>query len=344
MANTEVCTGVPLLPPRRGSAFPHRVERTYHRPGRGGTGEFVSTSTFEDQLLWRASTWRSLLKAHPDAIAPASTIRSLGIYSGFRGVWVDKLHTASAAAPSGITIGVRHDGSSYADRLSDTGLIYKFPETARRGHDELEIEATRTAMRLGLPIFVVSGHKDAPTREVRLAYVEACNDEAHEYLLAFVPQPILGPMRAILASQQSAPEWLAKRIAERANERRFAFEVMERYGPRCAVCDISARPLLASAHLRPEFAKGTNEPQNGLVLCANHHLAMDAGLWRVNPNDGRVTARSGVNLDRIGVTRRDLSLLRAQPSIESLEWLWKLDFKHVHSALRPQRTSDTTKA
>ncbi|MCX6503503.1 MAG: HNH endonuclease [Microbacterium sp.] len=276
---------------------------------------------------------------HPDAIAPASVIRSLGIYNGYRGVWVDKKNTASAAAPSGITIGVRHDGSSYADILSASGLIYKFPETERTGHDELEIEATRTAMRLGLPIFVVSGHKDAPTREVRLAYVEACNDEAREFLLAFVPEPIVAPSHPILASQDSAPEWLARRIAARMNERRFAFEVMDRYGPRCAVCEIDERALLASAHLRPRFANGTDKPENGLVLCANHHLAMDAGLWRVDPGDARVVARSGIDLRRIGVTRYDLSLLRAQPSIESLVWLWRLDFKHVNSAMRPRRSS-----
>lgn len=280
----------------------------------------------------------------PSVVAPKrDRTRVHGSLAGplqrLRGVWVDKANTASPSTPSGITIGVRHDGSSYADILSATGLIYKFPETERTGHDELEIEATRTAMRLGLPIFVVSGHKDAPTREVRLAYVEACNDEAHEFLLAFVPKPIVGPGQPILASYDSAPEWLASRIAARANERRFAFEVMERYGPRCAVCEINERTLLASAHLRPRFAKGSDEPQNGLVLCANHHLAMDAGLWRVNPDDTCVVARSGVDLHRIGVTRVDLSLLRAQPSVASLEWLWKLDFKHVNSMMRPRRSS-----
>lgn len=194
-------------------------------------------------------------------------------------------------------------------------------------------------MRLGLPIFVVGGHKDATTREVRVAYVEACNDEAHEFLLTFVPHPIPGPHHYILTSQDSAPEWLASRIAARANERRFAFEVMERYGPRCAVCEINERTLLASAHLRPRFAKGSDEPQNGLVLCANHHLAMDAGLWRVNPQDAQVVARSGVDLRRIGVIRVDLSHLRAQPSVASLEWLWKLDFKHVNSMMRPRPSS-----
>lgn len=298
----------------------------------------MTTTTVERQLAWREAAWRTLLESHPTAVAPASTVRSLGLYSGFRGVWVDKANTASASTPSGITIGVRHDGSSYADILSATGLIYKFAETELPGYDAMEVEATRTAMRLGLPIFVVSGHKDAPTREVRLAYVEACNEEAHEFLLTFVPKPIIGPRHPILASQESAPEWLGTRIAARANERRFAFEVMERYGPRCAVCEIDERTLLASAHLRPRFAKGTDDPQNGLVLCANHHLALDAGLWRVSPDDIRVVARSGIDLRRIGVTRSDLSLLRAQPSIDSLEWLWKLDFKHVNSMMRPRRS------
>lgn len=299
----------------------------------------MTTTTVEQQLAWREAAWSTLLTSHPSAVAPASVVRSLGLYSGYRGVWVDKANTASASTPSGVTIGVRHDGSSYADILSATGLIYKFPETERTGHDELEIEATRTAMRLGLPIFVVSGHKDSPTRQVRLAYVEACNVEAQEFLLAFVPKPIVGPRRPLLSAQGPAPEWLATRIAARANERRFAFEVMERYGPRCAVCDIDQRTLLASAHLRPRFAKGTDEPQNGLVLCANHHVAMDAGLWRVNPHDARVVARSGIDLRRIGVTSSDLTLLRAQPSVESLEWLWKLDFKHVNSMMRPRRAS-----
>lgn len=291
------------------------------------------------ELAWRSSAWHAVLSNFPTAVAPAAIIRELCLYNGYRGVWVDKKRTASAWSPSGITIGVRHDGSSYADRLSETGLIYKFPETETTGYDEMEIEATRTAMRLGLPIFVVNGHKDAPAREVRLAYIEACNEEAHEFLLAFVPEPISEPSNPILSSRDSAPEWLAKRFAARENERRFAFEVMERYGPRCAVCDISERPLLASIHLRPRFARGTDDPPNGLVLCANHHLALDAGLWRVQPDDGRLVARSGIDLKRIGVTATDLSLLRARPSIESLEWLWKLDFKHVNSAMRPQRSA-----
>lgn len=291
------------------------------------------------ELAWRSSAWLGLLASHPTAVAPAAFIRDLGLYNGYRGVWVDKTRTVSAASPSGITIGVRHDGSSYADRLSETGLIYKFPETETAGYDRMEIEATRTAMSVGLPIFVVSGHKDAPTREVRLAYVEACNDEAQEFLLTFAPAPLAEARLAVSNSTNSAPEWLARRVAARGNERRFAFEVMERYGPRCAVCDISQRALLASAHLRPVFAKGTDEPSNGLVLCANHHLAMDAGLWRADPESTRVVARKGVDLGGIGVTRSDLTILRAKPSAESLAWLWKLDFKHVNSMMRPRRSS-----
>jgi len=311
-----------------------RFGAVHHQPpALGGT----SVQAVAAELAWRASAWLDLLSRYPDAAAPAGFVRALGLYNGYRGVWVDKKRTASAWTPSGITIGVRHDGSSYADRLSETGLIYKFPETEKPGYDQMEVQATRTAMHLGLPIFVVSGHKDAPTRDVRLAYVEASNSEAHEFLLSFVDEPITA-----LATDASGvapePAWVSQRLASRANDRRFAFEVMERYGPACAVCGITERAVLHSAHLRPKFAGGTDDPANGLVLCANHHLAMDAGLWRIEPEGLRVIAQPGNGLERIGITRRSLSQLRAQPSIESLEWLWKLDFKPLNAASRPHRS------
>lgn len=302
-------------------------------PALAGTSKEAVAAEF----AWRASAWNELLANFPTAVAPAAIIRSLGLYRGYRGVWVDKKRTASTRAPSGITIGVRHDGSSYADRLSETGLIYKFPETEMPGYDDMEVEATRTAMRLGLPIFVVSGHKDAPTRDVRLAYVEACNTEAHEFLLSFVDAPIVMPAGRVWGDS-SAATWISERIASRANDRRFAFEVIARYGPNCAVCAMTERAILHSAHLRPRFAGGTDDPANGLVLCANHHLAMDAGLWRIDPDAQRVVARPGIQLERIGVTRSVISQLRARPSVESLEWLWELDFKPVISVLRMRRS------
>lgn len=89
----------------------------------------MTTTAVEQQRAWREAAWSSLLTSHPSAVAPASTVRSLGLYSGYRGVWVDKANTASPSAPSGITVGVRHDGTSYADILSSTGLIYKFTKT-----------------------------------------------------------------------------------------------------------------------------------------------------------------------------------------------------------------------
>ncbi|WES64628.1 HNH endonuclease [Microbacter sp. GSS18] len=289
------------------------------------------------ELAWRSSAWRALVSRHPTAVAPAATIRELELYKGYRGVWVDKKRTASVWSPNGITIGVRHDGSSYADRLSETGLIYKFPETEVPGYDEMEVEATRTAMRLGLPIFVVSGHKDAPTRDARLAYIAACNDEAHEFLLTFVDAPIAAPASLSVSVSTTQRGWIAERVVSKPNDRRFAFEVVERYGPACAVCEMGERELLNSAHLRPRFAKGTDDPANGLVLCANHHIAMDAGLWRIDPEGLRVVPRPGRDLAYIGITRFDVSHLRARPSRESLEWLWHLKFKHVNSAIRPRR-------
>jgi hypothetical protein len=93
----------------------------------------------------------------PKGVAPG-VLRDLGIYGGAQGVWVDKARTGSLTEDAtGVTVGLLHTGSSYADDLSDDGVIYHYPNTNRpRGRDLAEIEATKAAGRLGLPVFVIT--------------------------------------------------------------------------------------------------------------------------------------------------------------------------------------------
>jgi hypothetical protein len=67
-----------------------------------------------------------------------------------------------------------------------------------------------------------------------------------------------------------------------------------------------------------------NDPLNGLVLCMNHHRAVDAGILRIRPESGEFVDRddSVVGLERLGVTVPDLSGLRHQPHADALRWLW----------------------
>ena len=73
---------------------------------------------------------------------------------------------------------------------------------------------------------------------------------------------------------------------------RFSKEVLKAYRHRCAVCGYTVRlvgaPIgLAGVHIMSPDAKGPDEVNNGLGLCALHHALFDAGAftlgtdWRI---------------------------------------------------------------
>lgn len=74
----------------------------------------------------------------------------------------------------------------------------------------------------------------------------------------------------------------SRSVVDRPNQQRFKFAVLRLYGPACAVCDLAVRELLQAAHLRRKAEGGSDDPRNGLVLCALHHLAYDRGLWAIS--------------------------------------------------------------
>jgi hypothetical protein len=54
---------------------------------------------------------------------------------------------------NGITVGLLHTGQDYADELSTDGVLYHYPRTGRPpGRDRSEVEATKAAGRLRLPV------------------------------------------------------------------------------------------------------------------------------------------------------------------------------------------------
>jgi len=65
---------------------------------------------------------------------------------------------------------------------------------------------------------------------------------------------------------------------------RFRREVSRAYGRKCAACGTQLR-LDQAAHLFPASQPGSPDTiDNGICLCANHHLAFDAGLLRIDPD------------------------------------------------------------
>jgi putative restriction endonuclease len=276
--------------------------------------------------------WHAL--GNPDAVTPAQ-IRELGLHRGQQGVFRDLGATAALSADgAGITVGVLHTGSVYADDLTDDGVIYHYPSTARGVRDANEIEATKNCQRLGLPLFVViTPSPAAPVRVVRLGWVVDYDDASGLFLIVFgETAPRNEPTMQEFVLQIPHRDQRPTATTARPGQLRFRFDVFKRYGPQCALCTVTHMDLLEAAHLCPVADDGSDDPRNGLVLCRNHHRAMDKGLVAIEPSTLAVRVGSAFSPEALGVTRESLAHLPATPHQNALRWLWSLQSGRTHAA------------
>ena len=143
-----------------------------------------------------------------------------------------------------------------------------------RGRDDSEISATKSAALLGLPIFVITPGATTLTRSLKKAWVEDWDDNAGIFLITFGEEPPSGPRGIARLPETDAPFELkdppsrrsATMRAERPNQARFKFAVLELYGAGCAVCGVRHQRLIDAAHLYPKRDDGSDDPRNGLPL------------------------------------------------------------------------------
>lgn len=68
---------------------------------------------------------------------------------------------------------------------------------------------------------------------------------------------------------------------------------------------------------------GTDDPRNGLVLCSNHHRALDRHLLAIKPDTLDVVASPEVrDVSEVGVEVDWIQHLLAVPHADALQWLW----------------------
>lgn len=79
--------------------------------------------------------------------------------------------------------------------------------------------------------------------------------------------------------------------------------VDEIYGHRCAVCGVQLE-LVEAAHIIPHsHEKGSDDPTNGICMCALHHTAYDKGLiyidesYKIKVNDDKVSYLEKIKRD-----------------------------------------------
>jgi len=178
-----------------------------------------------------------------------------------------------------------------------------------------------------LPVFVITyPSPGSARRDVHLGWVESWDDSLETFLITFgniqpassLPEAEEQPFRLVEERRTAR-----RQVDARVGQQRFKFRVFERYGLRCAVCGTSAPQLLDAAHLRPKRERGSDDPRNGLVLCASHHRALDAGLFAIEPNSLRIHyAASGPNAGSLRTDRSTLEHLPKKPHPEAMDWLW----------------------
>ncbi|MER7662989.1 HNH endonuclease signature motif containing protein [Streptomyces sp. NPDC096193] len=282
------------------------------------------SESVDAERSWRLLVWEDLVSRRNEAgLVTPDAVRSVGAYGNFRGIWVDSARTKKVH-PTGVAVGLKHTGQHYPDDFSDTGVLYHYPVTGRPGHDLAEVNATKTAAELKIPVFVISEVGDF--RGVQLAWVEGWEDESHLFLVRFGEAP---PER-IIDRDRSEEEPFSlegnrrrKRqgaVTIRPDQARFKIEVFRRYGPRCTLSGIAVPEMIEAAHLRGDADGGSSDARNGLPMNAALHRAFDAHLFAINPDTLTAEVRpEGPTLDELGIVHPKLALPRL-PHRDALAW------------------------
>ena len=213
--------------------------------------------------------------------------------------------------------------------MADDCILYHYPSTNRPPSRDLgEVEATKNAKRLNLPVFVVTyPTPNSQHRDVNLAWVSDWDDETKVFLLSFgeqVPEADLEESDDT-PFQLTNPKTQSKRLATaREGQQRFKFNVLNHYGPHCPFCDIDLLALLDAAHLCAKRDNGTDNPRNGLILCSLHHRAFDAALVAIHPESLELHTRpQGPSREALRIKRASITHLKNWPHPEALNWCWK---------------------
>lgn len=267
------------------------------------------------EITRRIKLYKTIISKYPEEKITRGLIKELGIYKGGSGICRDESKI--------FTLSVLHTGKIYPDELQEDALIYHYPVTNRPGStDANEIEATKECMRSEMPIFVILPGNKSKYRKLKLGWVIDFNDEEKLFLISFDKSknkvPEVEDKFVGIDEQRKSGKGKTK---TRPGQAKFRFNLMKKYGYKCAICKIENETLLEASHIIPVENKGSDDWRNGMFLCKNHHISFDKSLFKVNPSNYRVENISDSSLNIVEKNIRTKSGLL--PHKNALRWRLK---------------------
>jgi len=270
-------------------------------------------SLIELEITRRLDAWDLLCKSPNWPLLTAKEVRDCKLYGGASGVWVDKSTTCSIA-DDGVAVGLLHTGRHYDDDVDETGILYHYPTTDRTpSRDASEIQSIKNAKLFGIPVFVIRNIGNY--KKVELAWVNDYDDQLRICVMTF--QGFTPDRNKFLLEQNnqgSTPILFGTRRKSKIEIERaerdplFKFQILKRFEGKCLVTGIDVTEMLDAAHIIPVANGGTEDPNNGILLTAGLHRALDAGLWAIHPKKLIIeTMPQGPDALRMRITRIDLS-------------------------------------
>lgn len=134
---------------------------------------------------------------------------------------------------------------------------------------------------------------DAPYEKVLFLDIDtlfSIRDELYEYL-QINSDDIGFPKDIDNSVYEMLPDNMRKRYSTSYWERnrRFRNAVLHAYDFQCAICRCHEEKLLEAAHIKAVADDGTDELNNGICLCANHHIMFDKGLLKIDFKERRLS-------------------------------------------------------
>ena len=217
-------------------------------------------------------------------------------------------------------------------------VLYDFPDTNNKEMDSKEANGIRASKNYNMPLFVVFENiADQGKRYIMTGIVTGINEASKTFLVKLsnhfpdsIPQTKINPTRKKLErfylyeKKGNVPTTKAK---TRPNQGKFHFDVISLYGLECAVCGIKHKPLIEAAHILPKANHGSDHPENGIPLCANHHKLFD-DYWFTIDTDKNIIPADGLTLDDLQISYDNIKKLRHAPHVEALEKRYQLFQKY----------------